>query len=238
MESFEGVETEDGKYCVSIGSWSETFDSEWEAVIVRDVKLLDRDGSASTNLVRSSVRDFIRRGGLGYLKTEAGAIRAEEMVRRAKVRLEGPLPQISGLAPSTVAAAKRRGRPVGKGRTKRRSSRFEGVYQSGERWQARVGRRYVGTSDDERVAALIRDVGALEQTLTDLNYPLEFVEEALNYGAKGLQKIAILALFINRLDDELAKVEVAQEMADAGPGEPVVEPGAETGTDTEGAPDE
>lgn len=223
-EWFDGISrSETGKWFAAFDDWGETFAVEWEAVIARDIQVVEVGGERDkTNLSRVAVRDIIRRGGWTYVQTEHGSERVQELVNLAKLRAEGPLPKIPPA---------RYGRKMKKAKAAK-ESRFYGVYRAGERWQAKVGKYYISSAPDERVAALMRDVGSLERCLAELNYPFEFVQEASHYGARGLQNVMTLALFIERLDDELARAGTAREAANTGPGEPMVEPGA--GTETEG----
>lgn len=222
--NFPGIfQEENGEWTATLGDWSERFKTEWMAVVVRDFRVLETLGDeAETNLDRTQVRDMMRRGGVPYITEQrAGAHRAEDLVRRARVQIEGPLPDPGPQRRGTpmqqnrdarqaeiekTEKARASKRQAGEPAVMKRLSNFVGVYRTGKRWQAKVGTRYISSSDDERVAALMRDVGALDQALTDLNYPRSFVEEVLtSYSAKDLQKPSILSLFINRLDEEIAR---------------------------------
>ncbi len=197
---FMGIsQLENLQWEATLGDWSELFDTEWEAIIGRDMEMLRAEGeTADTTLDRPSVKDIIMRGGWDYVMSSKGVARCQDLVNRARLRLDGPLPQI---------APTRRGKPMRQAHSMSRRSKYRGVYQADDRWQAKVGKRYISSSGNEKVAALMRDIGVLQHALEELNYPREFVEQAFNYGAKALQKPEILALFINRLDEELAKAD-------------------------------
>ena len=225
--AWRGVSKVENGYVASLDQWSLRYDTEVEAVIAHDLKVLEQGSNTKTNLDAGRIRFALHRGGGTFegawerLRAEAGLKSLEGLrdnYRRCKIRLT-PLPP---LAPQP---RRDRGRPMAK-TTYRRSSEYVGVYLSGNTWQAKVGRKYVGTSADERVAALMRDVAVYAQTMAELAFPVEFIEEVLGYGGvEALRQPVKLALFINRLDDQLARAGAARE-AEA-------EAGAGAGTDTE-----
>lgn len=206
---FEGVsQIESGDWVATFGEWTARYQTEWEAVVARDIHAIETEGEeAPTTLKRSAIKDLIRRGGWDYIRTEAGTARCFDLVSMATMIMAGPLPMIEN-AP--------RGRPMKKARVKRQS-RFKGVHSGVGRWQAKLGTKYVGSAGDERVAALMRDVGALDRLFDELNYPIEFVMEARAHGVKSLGKAEVLALFINRLDDQIALREQQRALVGATP---------------------
>jgi hypothetical protein len=239
---WRGVSKVENGYVASLDQWSLRYDTEVEAVIAHDLKVLEQGSNIKTNLDAGRIRFALHRGGDTFegawerLREATGAKSLEGLrdnYRRCKIRLM-PLP---ALAPQQ---RQDRGRPMAK-TTYRRSSEYVGVYLSGNTWQAKVGRKYVGTSADERVAALMRDVAVYAQTMADLAFPIEFIEEVLGYGGvEALRQPVKLSLFINRLDTALAtakeqrRQEAAREVVDAGPGKPVVKPEAGPGSTTDG----